>query len=181
MGFPGGTVDVPGAHRPDLADVVAGAAVDPYGHGERLAAVLRDGLAVAPGHLATNAWVFDAGGAQLLLVQHRTLGWVNPGGHLEDNETPAAGAARELAEETGLELAPVHQSPMVVRAAVFPARGGDPAHWHWNLHYLFRGDPAVSLTPEPGSPADWFAVDALPEPRVGDLSDLLAVLRQLLQ
>ena len=176
MGFPGGTVDVPGARRADLAAVVAGALVDPYGHGERLVAVLRDGLAVAPGHLATNAWVLDATGSHLLLVRHRTLGWVNPGGHLDAGETPAAGAARELAEETGLALVPLHRSPMVVRAAVFPTRGADPAHWHWNLHYLFRGDPSASLTPEAGSPVAWFAVDALPEPRVGDLEDLVTLL-----
>ena len=175
MGFPGGTVDVPGAHRPDLAQVVAAAVVDPYGHGERLAAVLRDGLPVAPGHLATNAWVLDPARRQLLLVRHRTLGWVNPGGHLDAGEAPAAGAARELAEETGLELAPRHESPVVVRAAVFPARGDDPTHWHWNLHYLFEGDPAAPLTPEAGSPAAWVPVDALPEPRVGDLEDLLAL------
>jgi ADP-ribose pyrophosphatase YjhB (NUDIX family) len=178
VGFPGGTVDVPGSHRPELAAVVAGAALDPYGHGERLVAVLRDGLPVAPGHLATNAWVLDQRGERLLLVKHRTLGWVNPGGHLDDGETPAAGAARELAEETGLELPPVAASPVLVRAAVFPARGDDPAHWHWNLHYLFRGDPSASLTPEAGSPVAWFPVDDLPEPRVADLSDLLALLRE---
>src|SRR5262249_50234964 len=180
MGFPGGTVDVPGTHRPDLAAVVAGAAVDPYGHGERLVAVLRDGLPVAPGHLATNAWVLDTEGTRLLLVQHRTLGWVNPGGHLDDGETAAGGAARELAEETGLELRPASESPGLVRAAVFPARGEGPAPWHWNLHYLFRGDPSAALTPEPGSPVVWFPVDELPDRRVGDLSDLLAVIsRQL--
>jgi len=31
------------------------------------------------------------------------------------------------------------------------------------------------LTPEAGSPAAWFPVDGLPEPRVGDLEDLLAL------
>jgi 8-oxo-dGTP pyrophosphatase MutT (NUDIX family) len=180
MGFPGDTVDVPGTFAPELAATIAGAALDPYGHGERLMAVLRDGLTVAPGHLATNAWVFDLSARSLLLVRHRTLGWVNPGGHLERGEEPGAGAARELAEETGLVLAPVSARPAVVRAAVFPARGDDPAHWHWNLHYLFRGDPAAPLTPEEGAPAEWFSVDALPEPRVGDLGELLAVLRQLL-
>src|SRR5947209_90597 len=180
MGFPGNTVDVPGTGHAELADVVAGATLDPYGHGERLLAVLRDGLRVAAGHLATNAWVFDDGGTQLLLVRHRTLGWVNPGGHLDVGEPPWAGAARELAEESGLVLAPLDERPAVVRASAFPARDGDPAHWHWNLHYLFRGDPAVALTPEEGSPAAWFPVDGLPPDRVGDLSDLLAVLRQLL-
>jgi ADP-ribose pyrophosphatase YjhB (NUDIX family) len=179
MGFPGGTIDVPGPLRPELAATVAGARLDPYGHGERLVAVLRDGLTVAFGHLATNAWVLDAAASQILLVQHRTLGWVNPGGHLDDGEEPSAGAARELAEETGLILAPVDEHPALVRAAVFPARGDEPAHWHWNLHFLFRGDPDAPLTPEEGAPAVWFPVDTLPEPRVGDLSDLLTLLAPL--
>jgi ADP-ribose pyrophosphatase YjhB (NUDIX family) len=180
MGFPGGTIDVPGTFHPDLAAIVGGAALDPYGHGERLVAVLRDGLPVARGHLATNAWVFDAEARRVLLVRHRTLGWVNPGGHLEDGEEPAAGAARELAEETGLALDAVDERPGLVRVGLFPARGDDPAHWHWNLHYLFRGDPEAPLTPEDGSPVAWFPVDALPEPRVGDLDDLLALIGPLL-
>ena len=112
MGFPGGTVDLPGPARPELAAIVAGALLDPYGHGERLVAALRGEVPVAPGHLATNAWVFDAGGERLLLVRHRTLGWVNPGGHLDVGELPADGAARELAEETGLaEVAPPRAAP----------------------------------------------------------------------
>jgi ADP-ribose pyrophosphatase YjhB (NUDIX family) len=143
-------------------------------------AVLRDGLTVAHGHLASNAWVFDGEARQLLLIRHRTLGWVNPGGHLEQDEEPAAAAARELVEETGLAIEPLDQRPALVRAAVFPARDGEPAHWHWNLHFLFRADPSVPLTPEEGSPAAWFPVVALPEPRVGDLGELLAVLRPLL-
>src|SRR5437588_11007361 len=122
MGFPGDTVDVPGPARPDLAAVVASAHLDPYGHGERLVAVLRDGLVVAPGHLATNAWVFDPDGRQVLLVRHRLLGWVNPGGHLTDGEMPSAGARRELGEETGVTVDPFDPRPALVRAAVFPAR-----------------------------------------------------------
>ena len=75
MGFPGGTVDLPGPAHPELADIVAGARLDPYGHGERLASALRGEITVAPGHLATNAWVFDGAGDRLLLVRHRRLGW----------------------------------------------------------------------------------------------------------
>lgn len=179
MGFPGGTVDVPGPARPELAVIVASARLDPYGHGERLVAVLRDGVPVGAGHLATNAWVFDPTGHQVLLVRHRLLGWVNPGGHLDDGETPAQGAARELAEETGLVVAPLDARPGLVRAAVFPARGDDPAHWHWNIHHLFVADPGLPLTPEEGSPVAWFPVDALPEPRVADLDELLNLLAPL--
>jgi 8-oxo-dGTP diphosphatase len=183
MGFPGDTVDVPtgpGGARPDLAAIIEEARLDPYGHGERLVAVLRDGLTVAPGHLATNAWVFDGEGARILLVRHRLLGWVNPGGHLSRRETPAAGARRELAEETGLDVEPLDTRPGLVRAAVFPARGTDPAHWHWNLHHLFVADPARPVTPEPGSPVAWFAVDHLPDHRVGDLEELLDLILPLL-
>jgi ADP-ribose pyrophosphatase YjhB (NUDIX family) len=179
MGFPGGTVDLPGPARPELADIIADAHLDPYGHGERLAAALRGEVTVAPGHLATNAWVFDTSGDRLLLVRHRRLGWVNPGGHLDLGEWPVQGAARELAEETGLRVAAVDLRPAVVRAAIFPA-GDGPAHWHWNIHHLFVADPDDALTPEEGSPVQWFPVDDLPEDRVGDLDELLALLLPLL-
>ena len=179
MGFPGGTVDLPGPPRPELAEVIATAHLDPYGHGERLVAALLGLVPVAVGHLATNAWVFDQSGRQILLVRHKTLGWVNPGGHLDLGERPSHGAARELAEETGLEVTPADDRPGLVRAAVFPARGDDPAHWHWNIHHLFVADAAAPLTPEAGAPVAWFPVDDLPEDRVGDLEELLALLGPL--
>jgi ADP-ribose pyrophosphatase YjhB (NUDIX family) len=179
MGFPGGTVDLPGPQQPELATIVAGAFLDPYGHGERLVAALLGLVPVAPGHLATNAWVFDAAGSQLLLVRHQRLGWVNPGGHLDLGELPHEGAVRELAEETGLVVAPLDPRPGLVRAAVFPAGAAGPAHWHWNLHHLFVADPAAAVTPEEGAPVAWFPLDALPDDRVGDLDELLALLGPL--
>jgi 8-oxo-dGTP pyrophosphatase MutT (NUDIX family) len=176
MGFPGGTIDLPGPPRPELAEIVESAFLDPYGHGERLAAALRGEVPVAPGHLATNAWVFDTSGERILLVRHRRLGWVNPGGHLDLGETPADGAARELAEETGLVLQPIDSRPGLIRAAVFPAGAAGPAHWHWNIHHLFVADRTAALVPEEGSPVEWFPLDALPDDRVGDLDELLVLL-----
>ena len=178
MGFPGGTVDLPDGARPELAAIVARAWLDPYGDAARLVDALQGGPA-EPGHLATNAWVFDPDVASVLLVRHRLLGWVNPGGHLDDGETPAAGAARELAEETGLDVPLLDARPALVRAVVLPARGPDPAHWHWNLHHLFIADPAVALKPEEGSPVDWYPFDALPTNRIADLDALLALLAPL--
>jgi 8-oxo-dGTP pyrophosphatase MutT (NUDIX family) len=179
MGFPGGTVDVPGPPQPQLAAIIETALLDPYGHGERLVAALRGEVPLAAGHLATNAWVFDGHAEQVLLVRHRVLGWVNPGGHLDLGELPVVGAARELLEETGVTPAMAAARPGLVRAAVFPAGPSGPAHWHWNIHHLFVADPATPLTPEPGSPVAWFPVGALPDDRVSDLDELLALLLPL--
>jgi ADP-ribose pyrophosphatase YjhB (NUDIX family) len=50
--------------------------------------------------------------------------WFTPGGGLTDGETAAAGAVRELAEETGLRLSPDELGPPVFQETVeFPFDG----------------------------------------------------------
>ena len=51
--------------------------------------------------------------------------WLTPGGGLDPGESPAEGAARELAEETGLRVAPADLGPVVhERVAQFRYAGG---------------------------------------------------------
>ncbi|MFP5218680.1 MAG: NUDIX hydrolase [Actinomycetes bacterium] len=51
--------------------------------------------------------------------------WFTPGGGLDPGETPAQGAARELAEETGLLVAPEQLgAPVYARVAQFRFAGG---------------------------------------------------------
>jgi 8-oxo-dGTP pyrophosphatase MutT (NUDIX family) len=50
--------------------------------------------------------------------------WFTPGGGLDPGESPADGAARELAEETGLRLTPAELGPPVwAETAEFPFDG----------------------------------------------------------
>ncbi len=105
-------------------------------------------------HLTASAVVFDHNGpdARVLLVHHRlTRKWQFPGGHVEPGEEPAACAAREAHEETGIPVdlvPPPHLATPVpggaalhlpLSAAVFPAPAdpgtGEAAHRHVDLLY----------------------------------------------
>jgi len=62
--------------------------------------------------------VRDAEGALLLLRQPPGHGWSLPGGLLNRREDPARGAARELREETGLDVPPAALTPANPNARV---------------------------------------------------------------
>lgn len=85
----------------------------------------------------------------ILLVNHRRLGrsyWVLPGGALEAGESLAAGAEREVREETGVE---VHMDRLLYLVESFPSDGA-----RHNLDVVFhthlRDAKAAHL-----SPAKW--------------------------
>ena len=103
--------------------------------------------------------VRDADRRHLLLVrQPPGKGWSLPGGLLNRGERPAQGAARELAEETGLKLPPEAITPAVPNAIVH-TRG------RW-IDLVFDGvaDPATALHADEVEILEvgWHPVDNLP-------------------
>jgi len=90
---------------------------------------------------------------QLLLHRHKLLGVIiQPGGHVELDETPWQAIRHELREETGYDLGQlrvlqprlrppamsgVHPQPVCVRSFPFE---GLPAHFHTDLTYAFLTD-----------------------------------------
>ncbi|MEG1048647.1 MAG: NUDIX hydrolase [Bacilli bacterium] len=56
-------------------------------------------------HFCASAFVIDPDSKKILLVKHKKFNrYVQPGGHIEDNETPEETALREVYEETGVKI-----------------------------------------------------------------------------
>ena len=107
-----------------------------------------------PCHLTASAFVVGTRGT--VLHKHRKLGiWVQPGGHVDPGEPPAAGALREATEETGLVLAHPPGGPVLFHVDRHP---GPHDHVHLDLRYVVLG-AAMDPRPAPSESQEvaWFA------------------------
>ena len=98
--------------------------------------------------------------------------YASPGGHLEHLEGFAACAAREVREETGLEIGGVRFLRVMNVFDYAPKHYVDlmfAADW-------VSGEPAVR-EPDKVEAWAWYAVDALPSPLFATLPTALAVIR----
>jgi 8-oxo-dGTP pyrophosphatase MutT (NUDIX family) len=92
-----------------------------------------------PGHLTASAFVLHPSDAAIALVHHAKLDiWVQPGGHVEaDDDSHEAAARREVVEECRIE--PVDTIGVIdLDIHVFPQRGEQPEHLHFDLRWAFR-------------------------------------------
>lgn len=123
--------------------------------------------ATQAGHVTASAWVVNAAGTHALLLHHAKLNlWLQPGGHLDDDDrSPAAGALREAIEETGLaDLALTDARIFDVDVHSIPARTHEPAHLHYDLRYrIIARDDRVAISSE-SLGARWIALAELAGP-----------------
>jgi 8-oxo-dGTP pyrophosphatase MutT (NUDIX family) len=105
-----------------------------------------------PHHLTASAFVISSRG--VLLHRHRLLGiWIQPGGHVDVDESPESAALRETLEETGLEAA--HLDPVeLFHVDLHP---GPKGHTHYDLRYVLIAPPLDPSPAESESPeVYWF-------------------------
>ena len=132
-----------------------------------------------PIHVTGSAIV--AGPRGVVLLRHKRLGlWLQPGGHVDDGETPWDAALREAVEETGLdaefaELGPDGVPPLI-HVDVHP---GGRGHTHLDLRYLVRaGDDDPDPPDDESQEIGWFdwpaAIERASDDRLTALLEHLA-------
>jgi 8-oxo-dGTP pyrophosphatase MutT (NUDIX family) len=127
-----------------------------------------------PVHVTGSAFIVGSRG--IVLLRHRRLGiWVQPGGHVEDGETPWDAARREAAEETGLAVRFFDAEPELAHVDV---HAGGRGHTHLDLRYLMAADDAdPAPPPDESQEVEWFDWDTaagVAEPAMAGILGTLA-------
>jgi len=119
------------------------------------------------GHITASGLIIQDD--NVLLIFHPFIkSWFQPGGHIDEGETPLQAAIREVYEETGLvcELDPKHIEPIDIDIHEIPAnlKKGEGAHLHIDLLYKLR------MLRQETSPEDieckWFSFDDIGSDRI---------------
>lgn len=157
-------------------------------------ALHRDG---GPVHLTASAVVVDAPIEHVALLWHRKgRFWVQPGGHIEPDETDLeASARREVAEEMGLtDLELVVPGPAVLHRHGLSSSFG-ACREHWDVQFLLRthgrAEEVPLSTSEETPEAIWVpwplldggperSTAALPEGTVPDMAGKLETLARVI-
>lgn len=119
-----------------------------------------------------TAGVFIVEEGEVLLLRHRKLGvWLQPGGHVEDGETPDEAAEREALEETGYKVELKSSAERISEESIdLPKPFNvnlhriEDGHWHCDFQYLAEptGERGDDYEYEDGD-IGWFSKDDLDE------------------
>jgi 8-oxo-dGTP pyrophosphatase MutT (NUDIX family)/ribosomal protein S18 acetylase RimI-like enzyme len=125
-------------------------------------------------HVTASAIVVGPRG--VVLHKHKRLGiWLQPGGHIDEGETPGDAALRECFEETGLRAEHFSGRPELVHV---DTHDGPRSHYHLDLRFLLSAPDEDPNPPEGESPeARWWSSGELRTHREPGISGIINALR----
>ena len=110
------------------------------------------------------------------MLLHKKLGvWLPPGGHIDPNELPEDAAAREVREETGLEVELLGSSRQLGSVAILIQpicillEDIHPHHQHIDLIFFARVKGGQTrINPRESTQLKWYDHIALGEPAIAE-------------
>lgn len=99
------------------------------------------------GHITASALIINKQKTHTLLTHHQKLDkWLQLGGHSDGDPNTLNVALREALEESGLKtIEPLSEEIFDVDVHEIPARKNEPAHFHYDIRFLFEADDAEKL------------------------------------
>lgn len=131
-----------------------------------------------PISITVDAVIFNENRSHIVLVQRKNEPfqhqWALPGGFLEEDETLENGVARELKEETGLEVSNLKQ------IGAFGTPGRDPRGRIISVAFIGKVDSMKDLVAgDDAQGVDWFSIDHLPSLAFDHLEIVKAAMKLL--
>lgn len=106
----------------------------------------------------------DATGRKVLLTHHKKLNkWLQLGGHADGDGDVRSVALKEAREESGLkEFELISPGIFDLDVHLIPERKNEPAHYHYDIRFVFRADASIPLQITHESKAlAWIVLDDL--------------------
>lgn len=120
-----------------------------------------------PGHFTVSSFVLSPERDAVLLIFHKKLSrWLQPGGHVEEQDRhPSDTARREVLEEVGigdLPLALPVENLFDIDIHPIPSRPSEPAHEHFDLRFLFVAPSREFVRTDEVADVKWVSILDLP-------------------
>jgi 8-oxo-dGTP pyrophosphatase MutT (NUDIX family) len=100
------------------------------------------------GHITASGWVLSADKSAVLLMHHSKLDkWFQPGGHCDGDPDVEEVARKEVFEETGVQDLKLLKAGIYdVDIHLIPERKEIPAHYHYDIRFVFAAGSDQSIT-----------------------------------
>ncbi len=99
------------------------------------------------GHITASALIVNKQKTHTLMTHHEKLEkWLQLGGHSDGDSNTLNVALREAFEESGLKtIKPISEEIFDVDVHEIPARKQEPAHFHYDIRFLFEAEDTEGL------------------------------------